>query len=112
MRTTRDAVTFHSSFILNKDTGELPAGSYEIEIDEEEIPTRERQAFRRSAIYFYIREGGSTRTIVIRPGELDSALERDAEKRRETALGEAAAEPGKKSERNSSRIRQERASGP
>lgn len=81
MRTSKDIVTFHSSFILNKDVGELPAGSYEIEIDEEEIPTHERQAFRRSAIYFYVKDGGSTRTVMVQPGDFDSALERDAEGR-------------------------------
>lgn len=98
MRTTRKIVTFQSSFILNRDVGELPAGSYGIEIDEEEIPTQERQAFRRSAIYFYVEEGGSTRTVVIRPSDLDSALERDAKSGGEMALAEpaAAAEPGEK----------------
>lgn len=81
MRTTRDTVTFHSSFILNRDVGELPAGSYDIEIDEEEIPTHDRSAFRRTAIYFYVEQGGSTRTLVIHPSELDAALRRDAENR-------------------------------
>ena len=82
MRTTKDAVTFHSSFILNKDVGELPAGRYDIEIDEEEIPARERQAFHRTAIYFYVERKGSTRTFVIHPNELDAALKRDSERRR------------------------------
>lgn len=81
VRTTRDTVTFESSFILNRDVGELPAGSYDIEIDEEEIPTRERSAYRRTAIYFYVERPGSTRTVVIQPSELDSALRRDALKR-------------------------------
>ena len=85
MRTTRKIVTFQSSFILNKDVGELPAGSYEIQIDEEEIPTQNRQAFRRSAIYVYVENGGSTRTVLVRPSDLDTALERDLEKRPEIA---------------------------
>jgi hypothetical protein len=82
MRTTKDAVTFRSSFILNKDVGELPAGGYGIEIDEEEIPARERRAFHRTAIYFYVERIGSTRTFVIHPNELDAALKRDSERRR------------------------------
>ena len=86
MRTTRDTVTFESSFILNKDVGELPAGSYEIEIDEEEIPARERSAYRRTAIYFHVERPGSTRTAVIQPSELDSALRRDALKQDAIAL--------------------------
>lgn len=80
MRTTRDTVNFRSSFTLNTSVGELPAGSYEIEIDEEEIPTQERTAFRRTAIYFYVNKMGSTRTFVIQPSDLDSALRRDAAK--------------------------------
>jgi hypothetical protein len=82
MRTTKDAVTFHSSFILNKDVGELPAGRYGIEIDEEEFPARERRAFHRTAIHFYVERQGSTRTFVIHPNELDAALKRDSERRR------------------------------
>lgn len=63
MRTTGETITFQSSFILNRDVGELPAGSYDIEIDEEEIPTRERSASRRTAIYFYVKRAGSKRTV-------------------------------------------------
>jgi hypothetical protein len=80
MRTARDTVTFQSSFVLNRDVGELPAGSYDIEIDEEEIPTQDRSASRRTAIYFYVEQRGSTRTFVIHPSDLDAALRRDAEK--------------------------------
>jgi hypothetical protein len=80
MRTTRSTVTFRDPFMLNRDVGELPAGSYDIEIDEEEIPTLDRPAFRRTAIYFYVENQGSTRTLVIDPGDLESALRRDAEK--------------------------------
>lgn len=81
MRTIRTTVTFQSPFLLNKDVGELPAGSYEIEVDEEEIPAQDRSAFRRTAIYFYVSKRGSTRTIMIHPSDLDSALIRDAENR-------------------------------
>ena len=78
MRTTKDTVTFRSPFILNTNVGELPAGTYAIEIDEEDISTPERSAFRRTAIYFYVERPGSTRTVVVRPSDLDSALRRDA----------------------------------
>ena len=79
MRTTRSQVTFHRSFVLNRDTGELPAGKYEIETDEEEILTPERSAFRRTAVYLYVESAGSTRMLAIGPGDLESALRRDAE---------------------------------
>ena len=79
MRTTRSEVTFLHPFILNRDVEELPAGKYEIETDEEEILTPERSAYRRTAIYFYVESAGSTRTLVLNPADLESALGRDAE---------------------------------
>jgi hypothetical protein len=79
MRTTKSTVTFQGPFILNSVVGELPAGSYDIEIDEEEILATDRTGYRRVAIYFYVENQRSTRTLVIDPGDLDSALERDAE---------------------------------
>jgi hypothetical protein len=78
MRTTTSEVTFLHPFILNRDVEELPAGDYEIETDEEEIVTPERSAFRRTAIYFYVETAGATRMLVIDPGDLESALRRDA----------------------------------
>jgi hypothetical protein len=93
VRTARDTVTFQSSFILNKDVGELPAGSYDIEIDEEEIPTQDRSAFRRTAIYFYVEQQASTRTFVIHPSDLDAALRRDAEKAGAIQFAETAEVP-------------------
>jgi hypothetical protein len=89
VHTTRDTITFRSSFVLNKDVGELPPGSYDIDIDEEEIPTQDRSAFRRTAIYFYVEQRGLTRTFVIHPSELDSALRRDAENRGGVAFAES-----------------------
>lgn len=78
MRTTKSTVTFQSPFILNGDAGELPAGSYDIEIDEEEILAADRTGYRRTAAYFYVNSPGSTRMLVIDPAQLDAALERDA----------------------------------
>ncbi len=78
VRTTKSTVTFQDPFILNRDVGELPAGTYDIEIDEEEILTTDRTGYRRVAIYFYVENQRSTRTLVIDPVDLESALERDA----------------------------------
>jgi hypothetical protein len=64
---------------LNRDVGELPAGRYDIEIDEEEIQASDRTAYRRVAIYFYVKSSASTRTVVVNPTDLESALERDAD---------------------------------
>ena len=77
MRTTKSTVRFHDPFILNRDVGELPAGTYDIETDEEEIQASDRTAYRRVAIYFYVQNSESARTIIVNPTDLESALERD-----------------------------------
>jgi hypothetical protein len=79
MRTTRSTVTFDQPFILNMDIGELPAGKYQIDTDEEEIPASDRTAYRRTAVYLYVSNGGSTRMLVIDPHDLESALGRDSQ---------------------------------
>ena len=81
MRTTKTKVTFRDSFILNRNVGELPGGSYNIEIDEEEILTPGRTGYRRTAIYFFVERDRSTRMISVEPADFESALSRDAEKR-------------------------------
>ena len=79
VRTTASTVVFRHPFTLNTTVGELPAGNYEIEVDEEEIGSSvDRTVHRRVAVYFYVTDGPSTRTIVIEPRALDEALERDA----------------------------------
>ena len=77
MRTQKSTATFTKPFTLNRAIGELPAGTYEIEIDEEEILTANSSGYRRSAIYFFVQSGASTRTVMATPSELDSAIERD-----------------------------------
>ena len=78
MRTVKSTVTFQNSFILNSECGELPAGSYDVEVDEEEIVVADRTGYRRIAAYIYVSSPGSSRMIVIDPAMLDSAVERDA----------------------------------
>lgn len=77
MRTQKATVTFQRPFTLNRDVGELPPGSYDIEIDEEEIRATDRTAYRRVAIYLYVQSSASTRTIAVSPADLESALEED-----------------------------------
>ena len=79
MRTTRSKVTFLHPFTLSRGVERLPAGSYEIETDEEEILAPDVSAFRRTAVYFYVARAGSTRMIVVDPSDLESALRRDGE---------------------------------
>lgn len=84
MRTRKSTVTFQKPFIVNPNVGELSAGSYDIEIDEEEICATDRVSYLRTAIYLYVQEGASTRTVAATPKELDFALERDREAQRPT----------------------------
>ncbi len=81
MRTTKTKVAFRDSFILNQNAGELPAGSYDVEIDEDEIVTTDRTGYRRTAIYFFVKKDGSTRMLTIEPADFESALCRDKGKR-------------------------------
>jgi hypothetical protein len=79
IRTTRSTVVFKHPFTLTESVGELPSGEYAIEVDEEELgPAADRTAHRRVAVYFYVTDGTSTRTIVIEPTALAEALETDA----------------------------------
>lgn len=93
MRTTRSTVTFRAPFILNPDTGELPAGRYEIETDEEEIGTFGRVAYRRQGVFFHIESHGSTRTLIVEPADLDAALRRDSRVGSQTGGHGAASAP-------------------
>ena len=82
IRTRKATVSFLGPFTLNRDVGELPAGTYDIDIDEEAIQAHERTAYRRINIFFYVRSSASTRTIITTPADLDKALERDREQAR------------------------------
>lgn len=77
MRTRTSTVTFSRPFVLNRDVGELPAGSYSVEIDEAEFGTLDRVGHRQVAVYLYVQQGATTRTIAASPRDLDAALGRD-----------------------------------
>ena len=78
MRTTKRTVTFKSPFTVNNSAGELPAGTYDIEVDEEEIAGVELTAYRRVGTLLFVQQAGSTRSVTIEPQQLDAALQRDA----------------------------------
>ena len=89
MRTTKTKVTFRHSFTLNRNVGELPAGTYNIETDEEEmILTSGRTPYRQTAVYFFVEKEGSTGMLSIEPADFHSALNRDEETRAASALVE------------------------
>ena len=78
MRTRPSTVTFLRQFTLNRGVGELPPGTYGIEIDEEEFQGTDRTAYRQHAIYLYVESSASTRMIAVTPADLESALKRDS----------------------------------
>lgn len=78
MRTGKSVVTFRAPFTPGEIIGELPAGTYQIEVDEEEIFGIERTAYRRIATLLFVQCGGTTRSLTIDPKHLEAALQRDA----------------------------------
>ena len=77
LRITTSTVTFHAPFFMPDVADEQPAGTYDMEIDEELIEGVERTAYRRVATLLYLGAPGSTRTCAITAGDLAAALERD-----------------------------------
>jgi len=78
VRTIKSTVTFNRPFSLNDSLGELPAGTYDIEVDEEEIPGIERTPYHRVATLLFVRTPGTTRTLAIDQNQLEAALQKDA----------------------------------
>ena len=77
-KTTRTQVTFQAPFSLPELDGLQPAGTYDVETDEEAIEGNERTVYLRVATLLHIRSPGSTRTVTIDPGSLETALLRDS----------------------------------
>jgi hypothetical protein len=78
IRTTRTQVTFNSSFELAELDSPLPAGTYDVDTDEEVIEGNERTIYIRTATLIHVQGLGTTRTVTINPSGLVDALEQDA----------------------------------
>jgi hypothetical protein len=81
MRTTREPVTFVHAFLLDGAEGVQPAGTYDVEVDEELIEGVSFLAYRRVATTIYLPLGseavGSHQAVRVDPGELE-AVHRNA----------------------------------
>lgn len=81
-RNTEVMVTFKHPFTLTSVGDTLPAGSYRIETEEQEIPGLSFVAFRRTATLLHVpaisMPSSQHRLIRIDPGELEAALEADS----------------------------------
>jgi hypothetical protein len=81
LRSTTSVITFSNAFALSGDDGELPAGDYEVVVEEELLPGLSFQAYRRTATYLTVHgRGGRASRIEMRPTtdrDLENALARD-----------------------------------
>ena len=76
LRTTRSSITFTAPFDLKGIAGTLPAGSYDVETEEEIIETMTHTVYLRVATLLYVRTIGMTRTLTVDPQALQDALDR------------------------------------
>jgi len=80
-RTTETTVTFSRPFTLSAVDGVLPAGTYRVSVDEEEIEGLSFRAFQRVATMLHLpanpAPGGRRELVQIDPQELAGALAAD-----------------------------------
>ena len=77
IRTTKSTVTFRSPFRVKGMSEQQPAGTYEVETDEEAIEGNDRTVYRRVATLLILKDAGHTRTVTIDPASLEAALATD-----------------------------------
>ena len=73
-RTTRSTVTFAAPVKLQGVGEELPAGTYQVETDEEAMEVGDRTAFRRVATLLYIPTPSGMRMCTVDGDELARAI--------------------------------------
>ncbi len=97
MRSTRSTVTFSNPFTLPGYPGDLPAGDYEVLVEEELLQGLSFEAYRRTATYLTVRGKGShagrTELRAISESDLKEALSRDAATSETYNKSEAALSP-------------------
>jgi hypothetical protein len=80
-RTIKHTVTFMHAFTLAGLDGTQPAGSYEVETDEELLEGVSFPVWQRQMAYLRLHDDperpGVTQTLSINPQDLDDALKRD-----------------------------------
>ena len=74
IRTTRTQVTFKAPFSLPELDGLQPAGTYDVDTDEECIEGNEHTVYLRVATILQVHSLGSTRFVTIDPAGLEAAL--------------------------------------
>jgi len=96
-RSTRSMVTFSNDFTIGDSQRELPAGSYEIVVEEELLQSLSFEAYRRTATYLTVRGRGSaagqTTLQMITKEDLEHAIACDRALSDTTNDSEAALSP-------------------
>ncbi|SEO18129.1 hypothetical protein [Palleronia pelagia] len=96
-RSTRSTVTFLNPFSLPGYPEDLPAGDYEVLVEEELLQGLSFEAYRRTATYLTVRGSGGhvgrTEIRAISKSDLEEALSRDRAATEKNNNGEAALSP-------------------
>jgi hypothetical protein len=79
IRTLRRQVQFASPFTLRPIDGTLPPGSYDVEVDEEELVGMHKSGFVRVATLFTVERDGMSRVYTVQAADLDAALIKDGQ---------------------------------
>ncbi|WP_066703821.1 hypothetical protein [Sphingobium amiense] len=77
LRTTRTSITFKAPFHLTALDETLPAGTYDIDTEEEIIEGNERTVYLRVATLIHVRTHNMVQTFTIDPKELQAAFDAD-----------------------------------
>ncbi len=97
MRSTKSTVTFSNPFTLSGYPGELPAGDYEVIVEEELLRGLSFEAYRRTATYLTVRGRGShagrSELRATYDSDLKEALSRDHGKTKKNDNSDAALSP-------------------
>ena len=93
IRSSKSKVTFSHRFALSGYTDELPAGEYDVTVEEELLQGLSFQAYRRTAAYLTVERKGRTEMRPISETELERALGRDRAETEAMNAGAAAHSP-------------------
>ncbi|MFV1876622.1 hypothetical protein [Nioella sp.] len=97
MRSTRSTVRFSTPFTLSGYSDELPAGDYEILVEEELLQGLSFEAYRRTATYLTVRgrgrHAGRSERRAISDSDLQEALGRDQGATKKNDQSDAALSP-------------------
>ena len=97
IRSSTSTVVFSRPFALSGYSDELPAGNYEVVVEEELLQGLSFEAYRRTATYLTVHgEGGRAGRTEMRPTterDLEAALGRDRASANEANASEAALSP-------------------